>query len=55
MTRGAACRKLLGMGQRATEKQAMVVVYGTLKEGHGNHRLMERIGGVYVGEGLTHA
>lgn len=31
----------------------LVFVYGTLKRGHGNHRVMQQAGGEFVGEALT--
>lgn len=31
----------------------LVFVYGTLKRGHGNHRVMQRSGGEFVGASMT--
>ncbi|SEQ47964.1 gamma-glutamylaminecyclotransferase [Ectothiorhodospira magna] len=34
-------------------KPDLVFVYGTLKRGHGNHRVMQRAAGEFIGEAIT--
>lgn len=36
------------------DNETYVFVYGTLKRGFGNHRVMQEAGGVYVGDATMH-